>query len=79
MEIRIPELSKDPNAEITLSAWFKTPGESFSTDEPIAELLFDKAAFDLYAPAAGKLKEIKVPERGKGHAGDVIATYEEAN
>ena len=76
MELRIPEISKDPAAMITVSCWYKKPGDQMSADEPVAELLFDKAAFDFCAPCSGSLIEILLPEEGKGCVGDLLGTME---
>ncbi|MDZ7815247.1 MAG: lipoyl domain-containing protein [Planctomycetota bacterium] len=75
-ELKLPSVSKDENAQVTVSAWFKEPGEAFEADEPLAELLFDKAAFDYCAPRTGVLKEIVIKADQKGRAGDVLARAE---
>lgn len=76
VEIKLPELSKYPSAEIEISTWYKKPGDSYEDDEPLAELLFDKAAFDLNASGKGKLVKIIIGEHCTGHPGDVIAVVE---
>ena len=77
-ELKLPSVSKDENADITVSAWFKETGEPFKADEPLAELLLDKAAFDYCAPRAGVLKEIVLGTDAKGKAGEVLARAEVA-
>ena len=76
LELKVPEISKDNHATLTISCWYKKTGDSFAADEPLAELLFDKAAFDFTAPEAGKLIEIKVGENDNCRIGDVIAIAE---
>ncbi|MFA4985929.1 MAG: lipoyl domain-containing protein [Candidatus Brocadiia bacterium] len=75
-ELRIPEISKNPAAEIVVSTWYKKPGDRVVADEPIAELLFDKAAFDFCAPCSGDLLEISMPEEAKGCVGSLLAIME---
>ena len=74
--LKLPELSRDPEAELTVSEWYRRPGESFRKDDPLAEILFDKAAFDFNAPSDGRLVEIYVPAGGKGRPGDPLALIE---
>jgi 2-oxoglutarate dehydrogenase E2 component (dihydrolipoamide succinyltransferase) len=76
--IQIPQVSKEAEALVTVAAWFKSPGDNIEADEPIVELLFDKAAFDLGAPFSGRLHQIVIPEHGTGRQGDTLA-YAEVN
>ncbi len=76
IELKLPELSKDENATIEIAEWFKKPGDSFEQDDSLAELLLDKAAFDLNAPSKGKLIEIRAEQGANVKVGDVIALIE---
>jgi 2-oxoglutarate dehydrogenase E2 component (dihydrolipoamide succinyltransferase) len=74
--IVVPEVTKDTQAKVTVSTWYKRPGEIFDVDEPLAELLFDKAAFDLSVPFKGRIVEIVVAENESRKVGEVLAIAE---
>jgi len=48
--------------EGTITKWLKKPGDKIERDEPLFEISTDKVDAEIPAPAAGVLKEIKVPE-----------------
>jgi 2-oxoglutarate dehydrogenase E2 component (dihydrolipoamide succinyltransferase) len=48
--------------EGTVTKWLKKPGDKVERDEPLFEISTDKVDAEIPAPAAGVLKEIKVPE-----------------
>ncbi|MGD0840267.1 MAG: dihydrolipoamide acetyltransferase family protein [Candidatus Acidiferrales bacterium] len=48
--------------EGTVTKWLKKPGDKVERDEPLFEISTDKVDAEIPAPAAGILKEIKVPE-----------------
>src|SRR5512135_2600066 len=48
--------------EGTITKWLKKPGDKVNRDEPLFEISTDKVDAEIPSPAAGVLKEIKVPE-----------------
>lgn len=56
-----------------LVSWFKTVGETVDADEPIAEVMTDKANIDILAPAAGTLVDCRVGADERVKVGEVIA------
>ncbi len=48
--------------EGTITKWLKKPGDKVQRDEPLFEISTDKVDAEIPAPAAGILREIKVPE-----------------
>src|ERR1700749_3295643 len=48
--------------EGTITKWLKKPGDTVQRDEPLFEISTDKVDAEIPSPAAGTLKEIKVPE-----------------
>ena len=77
VDLLVPEISKDSKVQVTVSTWFKNVGDHFECDEPLAELLFDKAAFDFCAPFDGKLEQILIADECTGKIGDVLAIAED--
>jgi 2-oxoglutarate dehydrogenase E2 component (dihydrolipoamide succinyltransferase) len=75
VELRVPVLG-----ETMLSArvgrWHRAAGEAVGTDEPLVELITDKADVQLYAPAAGVLREIAAPAGETVAIGALLAVIE---
>ncbi|MGI6100326.1 MAG: biotin/lipoyl-containing protein [Kiritimatiellia bacterium] len=44
--------------DVTVTGWRKTPGESVTSGEIIADVTTDKAAFEIEAPCSGTLLEV---------------------
>ncbi len=61
VDILIPESQRE-GTELELGTWLKLVGDRVEKDEPVAELVTDKAVVELAAPVAGILVEILVPE-----------------
>ena len=59
--ILVPTLGESVT-EATVATWFKTPGETVSTDEMLCELETDKVTVEVPSPVSGTLKEISAPE-----------------
>jgi 2-oxoglutarate dehydrogenase E2 component (dihydrolipoamide succinyltransferase) len=62
--------------EVEIGTWLKKEGDVVKTDEPLVELVTDKATLELPAPAAGVLGKILIPS-GQAKVGDVVAMLEE--
>jgi biotin carboxyl carrier protein len=64
--IRVPTLGESVT-EMTISNWFKKPGEAVELDEPLVELETEKVTIEVPAPVAGVLFEINAKQ------GDTVA------
>lgn len=78
-EVAIPEglwdTTKTP--EGIVANWFYADGSSVPADATIAEIMVEKATYEIAAPAAGKL-HIAVPKDGVIRPGTVIARIDAA-
>lgn len=59
VDILIPDEQKE-GTELEMGTWLKKIGEPVDKDEPVAELVTDKAVVEIPSPASGVLKEILV-------------------
>jgi pyruvate dehydrogenase E2 component (dihydrolipoamide acetyltransferase) len=60
-KVVMPKLSLTMK-EGTVGKWYKKAGETVEKDEPIVEIVSEKATYDLEAPASGVLRKILVEE-----------------
>ncbi|MEX2647415.1 MAG: 2-oxoglutarate dehydrogenase complex dihydrolipoyllysine-residue succinyltransferase [Alphaproteobacteria bacterium] len=75
VEIKVPPLGESVT-EATVAKWFKAAGDAVNLDEPLCELETDKVTMEVFAPAAGRLGEIRVPEGGDVAIGAVLGLIE---
>jgi pyruvate dehydrogenase E2 component (dihydrolipoamide acetyltransferase) len=64
--------------EGTITKWLKKPGDSVQRDEPLFEISTDKVDAEIPSPAAGTLKEIKIPEGSTVQINTVVCTIDGA-
>jgi 2-oxoglutarate dehydrogenase E2 component (dihydrolipoamide succinyltransferase) len=64
--------------EGTITKWLKKPGEIIQRDEPLFEISTDKVDAEIPAPAAGILREIKVPEGSTVQVNTVVGVIDDA-
>jgi pyruvate/2-oxoglutarate dehydrogenase complex dihydrolipoamide acyltransferase (E2) component len=73
-EVLFPPLSGERSeATGVLSRWYVREGEVVTQDQVVAEVMIDKVAADVLAPAAGTV-HVLVPEDTEVSQGAVIAT-----
>jgi 2-oxoglutarate dehydrogenase E2 component (dihydrolipoamide succinyltransferase) len=77
VEIRI-EAGQNEGTTTVMGTWLKKPGDLVKAHEPIAEIVTDKVAFELVAPADGILKEIKKLAGADVTPGEPVALLETA-
>ncbi|MEL6184104.1 MAG: dihydrolipoamide acetyltransferase family protein, partial [Myxococcota bacterium] len=77
VDILIPE-DQQEGTELELAAWLKEVGERVEKDEPIAELVTDKAVVELPAPATGILVEQRVAPETQVEPDAVLGRIETA-
>ncbi|MGE0633101.1 MAG: dihydrolipoamide acetyltransferase family protein [Pseudobdellovibrionaceae bacterium] len=66
IDVKLPELGEGVT-EGELVKWLVKVGDSVKADQPIAEMMTDKATVEVPSPSAGVVKELKFKE------GDVVA------
>jgi 2-oxoglutarate dehydrogenase E2 component (dihydrolipoamide succinyltransferase) len=64
--------------EGTITKWLKKPGDLVQRDEPLFEISTDKVDAEIPSPAAGTLKEIKIPEGTTVQINTVVCTIDGA-
>jgi 2-oxoglutarate dehydrogenase E2 component (dihydrolipoamide succinyltransferase) len=69
--IVVPALGESVT-EATVAKWMKQQGDSIAADEALVELETDKVTLEVYAPVAGVLSEIRVPEGQSVEVGAVL-------
>lgn len=75
LELKIPAVGESIT-EVEIGQWLKKEGDTVKVDEPLVELVTDKATLELPSPAAGRLTKILIPS-GQAKVGDVVALLEE--
>ncbi|WP_018460988.1 2-oxoglutarate dehydrogenase complex dihydrolipoyllysine-residue succinyltransferase [Thermus oshimai] len=75
-ELVVPSVGESI-VEVEIGAWLKKEGEAFRQDEPLVELITDKATLELPAPFAGTLKRILKRTGETARVGEAIALLEE--
>jgi len=75
-ELKVPSVGESI-VEVEIGAWLKKEGEAFGADEPLVELITDKATLELPAPFAGTLKKILKARGETARVGEAIALLEE--
>ncbi len=74
-ELKVPSVGESI-VEVEIGAWLKKEGEAFLADEPLVELITDKATLELPAPFAGTLKKILKAQGETARVGEAIALLE---
>ncbi|WP_135257472.1 2-oxoglutarate dehydrogenase complex dihydrolipoyllysine-residue succinyltransferase [Thermus caldilimi] len=74
-ELKVPSVGESI-VEVEIGAWLKREGESFAQDEPLVELITDKATLELPAPFAGTLTKILKRTGETARVGEAIALLE---
>ncbi len=75
LELKIPAVGESIT-EVEIGQWLKKEGDAVGVDEPLVELVTDKATLELPAPVGGRLIKILIPT-GQARVGDVVALLEE--
>lgn len=71
IELKIPDIGSSDSIE--LLEWKFTAGDAFEEGDELCDLVTDKAAFALEAPAAGVIEEIRISAKSVVQVGDVAA------
>jgi 2-oxoglutarate dehydrogenase E2 component (dihydrolipoamide succinyltransferase) len=74
--VRVPALGEQKQTQTLLNQWYVRPGEAVAAGADLAELVTDKAAFNLPAPAAGRVARLLAAEGATVKEGDALAELE---
>lgn len=74
-DVKLPELGEGVT-EGELVKWLVKPGDSVKADQPIAEVLTDKATVEVPSPIAGVVKEVKFKSGDVVKVGATMITLE---
>ena len=73
-EVRLPDLGEETkDTETLVNYWYAGEGDRVGEGDDLAELVTDKAAFNLPAPASGEIRRILTPVGTKVKPGDLLA------
>jgi pyruvate dehydrogenase E2 component (dihydrolipoamide acetyltransferase) len=75
-EVVMPQMGESIT-EGTITKWLKKPGDTVQRDEPLFEISTDKVDAEIPSPAAGTLKEIKIPEGSTVQINTVVCTIDD--
>lgn len=76
MEFRLPEIGEGVH-EGELIRWLVKEGDTVSADQPVIEVMTDKATVEVPAPNAGKISGIQAKDGDMIKVGQVLATITE--
>ena len=76
-EVKLPPMGEDAPEEAEVSFWYVSEGEDLEEGQDMVEMVTDKAAFTVPAPASGKLTSILTGEGAKVKPGQVMAVVEQ--
>lgn len=74
-EINLPDIGEGVT-EGEMVKWLVKPGDSVKADQPVAEVMTDKATVEVPTPVAGVVKELKVKEGEMIPIGKLMLTVE---
>lgn len=66
----------EEDTEALLDEWHVTAGDSVNAGQPVATVMVAKTKFEVVAPVAGKVAELKVAAQDNFVRGQAIATIE---
>ena len=76
IEVKLPELGEGIEKAV-VSSWYVKAGELVNKEDDVVEMVTDKASFNVYAPASGRIREIFYTEGQEARIGAVLATITE--
>ena len=77
-EFKLPEIGEGV-VEGEIVQWLKQPGEHVVANEPLVEVMTDKATVEIPSPTTGTVQSIKAGEGDICPVGDLIALIEEGD
>ncbi len=77
-EFKLPDLGEGV-AEGEIVKWLVKEGDSINEDQPMVEVMTDKATVQIPSPAKGKVGKILAKAGQTAKVGDVLVTLDETN
>src|SRR4051812_4185419 len=77
MQFKLPELGEGVH-EGELAKWRVKPGEEVAFDQPLAEIMTDKATVEIPSAFKGKVAELHAKEGEIVHVGQLLLSFEGA-
>ncbi|HVY60797.1 MAG TPA: dihydrolipoamide acetyltransferase family protein, partial [Planctomycetota bacterium] len=77
VEFKLPDIGEG-TVEGEIVRWLVKPGDAVKADQPVVEVMTDKATVELTAPKAGKIVELKAEAGKVAKVGSVIYTLDDA-
>ena len=74
--VAVPQLGEQKQTETLLNMWYVDVGQTVKLGDDLAELVTDKAAFNLPAPEAGRVVKLLVEEGATLKPGDKLIEIE---
>jgi len=74
-EFKLPDIGEGVS-EGEIVKWLVAPGDTVTEDQPIVEVMTDKATVTITAPKAGKVLETRAPEGGVVPVHSVLVVFE---
>lgn len=74
-EFRLPDLGEGIQ-EAEVLAWNVQPGDQVAAFQPLCQVESAKAAVELTAPVAGRIREVCVAQGGTAHRGELLVVIE---
>jgi len=75
-QVEVPPLGEQKETETQLNSWLVAVGQQVKKGDDLAELVTDKAAFNLPAPENGKIVRLLVKEGATVQPGDKLVELE---
>src|SRR5215831_6495199 len=74
-EVRLPDIGEGI-AEGEIVRWLVKPGDAVVDDQPLVEVMTDKATVEIPSPRTGRIVSLGAPEGAVVPVGTVIVTIE---
>jgi len=74
--VTLPELGEDAPDKAQLSFFYGEPGDPIEEGDSLAEMVTDKATFDVPCPVSGTVKELLVEDGDEVEVGGKLAVIE---
>jgi pyruvate/2-oxoglutarate dehydrogenase complex dihydrolipoamide acyltransferase (E2) component len=75
-QVQVPQLGEQKQTETLLNMWYVDAGDKVKIGDDLAELVTDKAAFNLPSPESGRIVKLLVAEGAQVLPGDSLAEIE---
>jgi 2-oxoglutarate dehydrogenase E2 component (dihydrolipoamide succinyltransferase) len=73
--VTLPEIGEGVT-EAFVVQWLKDVGDHIEADEPLVEMITDKANIEIPSPVSGVIVELRFEEEARVKVGEVLAVIE---